>query len=69
MITDYMGGGVYRDPQKWLRNIWMTPNSNDEHPHHLLHADHLDVQGLQHPDPPGVRGGEKRIFGGSKTQQ
>ena len=19
-------GGVYRDPQKWLRNIWMTPN-------------------------------------------
>ena len=32
MITDYMGGegeggGVYRDPKKWLRNIWMTPNS------------------------------------------
>ena len=26
MITDYMGGRrVYRDPQKWLRNIWMTP--------------------------------------------
>ena len=19
-------GGVYRDPQKWLRNLWMTPN-------------------------------------------
>ena len=38
MITDYMGG-VYRDPQKWLRNIWMTPydkriskkTSNDEY--------------------------------------
>ena len=19
------GGGLYRDPQKWLRNLWMTP--------------------------------------------
>ena len=24
-----MGGGVCRDPQKWLRNIWMTPNAMD----------------------------------------
>ena len=22
----HRGGGVCRDPQKWLRNIWMTPN-------------------------------------------
>ena len=29
MITDYMGG-VYRDPQKWLRNICMTPYMYDE---------------------------------------
>ena len=29
MITIlHRGGGVCRDPQKWLRNIWMTPNVN-----------------------------------------
>ena len=22
-------GGVYRDPQKWLRNLWMTPKSGE----------------------------------------
>ena len=31
LITVLHGeGGVYRDPQKWLRNLWMTPNGDEK---------------------------------------
>ena len=48
MITDYMGrGGVYRDPQKWLYNIWMTPNlPNDTI---FLFALHIYLSYAHHP--------------------
>ena len=54
MITDYMGGvGVYRDPQKWLYNIWMTPNlPNDTI---FLFALHIYIAYAHLPTTPSVR--------------